>query len=151
MKKIGFVGIMVIFIMTLLIGCSLNTSANEVISEEAIPIRDGDIITGMEYNIKLNKGIDKEILLDTKVIESIYHYKDISKLDRFSVLFNMTNNSNNKYVVKKILFYKEDNILKTYNYNLELDTKVFIDLDSSLINKLFSNDLGNIKILLELK
>lgn len=57
-----------------------------LIYEEAIPIRDYDEIKGMKYTINVdNSIIDNSIDVYSKILSSIYHYKDISNINSFFI------------------------------------------------------------------
>lgn len=57
-----------------------------LIYEEAIPIRDYDEIKGMKYTINVdNSVIDNSIDVYSKILSSIYHYKDISNINSFFI------------------------------------------------------------------
>lgn len=79
------------------------SNINSSISEEVIPIREEDIITGIEYHIQIGKRVRNATLdINTHILDSIYHYKDISTIEKFMVKIIMDNQSKYSYLLKKI-------------------------------------------------
>lgn len=79
------------------------TSRSDYISEEVVPIREEDIITGIEYHIQIGKRVKNASLdINTHILDSIYHYKDISTIEKFTVKIIMDNQSKYTYLLKKI-------------------------------------------------
>ena len=79
------------------------TIRSNYISEEVIPIREEDIITGIEYHIQIGKRVRNATLdINTHILDSIYHYKDISTIEKFTVKIIMDNQSKYSYLLKKI-------------------------------------------------
>lgn len=79
------------------------THYSDSIIEEAIPIREEENITGIEYHIQIGKKVkDASLDINTHILDSIYHYKDISLIDQFTVKIIMKNQSKYPYLLKKI-------------------------------------------------
>lgn len=137
------------YIILLLVICSLIACGykffgyeKEEIIEEAVPIRDKNEIVGMNYYITINSR--KEYLgINTKLIESIIHYKDVSGINKFYVNFIIINNSGHNYYLKKIDVINNNISLRKYNYNYLISNKkkVFILFEKSVLNRINKDNL----------
>ena len=138
--------IIIIMFSLILSGCNNNTNNN--IYEEATPVRDKDKIVGIDYKININSKEDN-ITINTKIIDSINHYKDINNIDDFYINLMINNTSNCKYYLKKIEINNSDSCLKKYNYNISISKKekVFLLLDKNIIDRI-KNSVSNSKIVL---
>ena len=129
-----------------------NTIKKDDIKEEATPIRIGDTIQKMEYNIIIRDSNKDKISYNTKILDSIYHYTDISKFDEFLINLKLDNETQDKYYLKKIIIYNKNKIIKTYNYQNIIDNReVDLKLSKDILNKIYKNNklIGNIKIIIE--
>ena len=122
------------------------------ITEEATPIRNNMTIEAMDYRITINNNSKDRIIKDTQIIDSINHYLDVSERNSFMINLKLINNSNDKYYLKRIVIYNNVGIIKTYNYNKQIDyTEINLNLDKKLLKKVIKNSkvTGKIKIIIE--
>lgn len=115
-----------ILIILLLFFYSDKRDYTYLINEEATPIRDLDEIKGMKYRVDIDDRVkDKKIDVYSKIISSIYHYKDINNINDFLIdleidkdykIDNINIVDNNNYIIKNIKF---DNIGNNIIFNLE--------------------------------
>lgn len=107
-----------------------------LIYEEATPIRDYNEIRGMKYTIDIDNSInDNNIDVYSKILSSIYHYKDISNINSFFVNLSVDDNykidtinivDDNNKIIKNIDFdYNSNNIV------LNLEKEDFINYKSN--------------------
>ena len=145
-----YTSVVVLFVFSMLIGCGYMASAKgEDIEEEAIPIRDNGVIVGMDYHISIDTN-KSNIVINTKLIDSIRHYKDISLLDELYVTFKFNNKSNNNYYLKKIEINNNSRCIKKYNYNFFINNREYITiLLNKNILKHINNDNSIVKIYIE--
>ena len=129
--------LIMVMLSLLLVGCN---NTKEVIKEEAFPVRKQDLIVGLNYKISINSKKDK-LIINTKVIDSINHYKDFNSINNFFIKLIIDNNSKNKYYLKKIEINNDSNCIKKYNYNILLNKRknVLFLLDDKIINKIKKN------------
>ena len=95
-----------------------NTSLK--IEEEAQPIRNYNTIVGMSYSISFSNASDK-ILLKSKVIESIYHYKESISLP-FVINIIIYNKTKKDYVLREVDICRDKKVLKKYNYSYKINS-----------------------------
>ena len=122
------------------------------ITEEATPIRNNMTIEAMDYRITINNNSKDRIIKDTQIIDSINHYLDVSERNSFMINLKLINNSHDKYYLKRIVIYNNVGIIKTYNYNKQIDyTEINLNLDKKLLKKVINNSkvTGKIKIIIE--
>lgn len=149
MKYLNYTLIIPILLILLL---SFSNIKEDQIVEEATPIRYGGLIKGMNYDIKIKDSNKDKIIYKTKALDSINHYTDISTLNNFYINFNLSNNSKDKYFLKKIIITNKDKIIKSYNYqNIINNSEVDIKLSSKIFDKIYDGKkvIGNIKIIIE--
>ena len=129
--------LIIVMLSLLLAGCN---NTKEEINEEAFPVRKQDIIVGLNYKISINTKKDK-LIINTKLIDSINHYKDFNSINNFFIKMIIDNNSKKKYYLKKIEINNNSNCIKKYNYNILLNKKknVLFLLDDKIINKIKKN------------
>ena len=58
---------------------------NLSLSEEAFPIREDEVIIGMDYVITIPSKSSGEILLSSQILDSIFHYKSIESIQDFFI------------------------------------------------------------------
>lgn len=116
------------------------TNRNDYISEEVIPIREEDIITGIEYHIQIGKRVKNATLdINTHILDSIYHYKDISTIERFTVKIIMDNQSKYTYLLKKIELLSQG---KREDISYQLQGKdIILYLNQSYFKNYHKNDM----------
>lgn len=122
------------------------------ITEEATPIRNNMTIEAMDYRITINNNSKDRIIKDTQIIDSINHYLDVSERNNFMINLKLINNSHDNYYLKRIVIYNNVGIIKTYNYNKQIDyTEINLNLDKKLLKKVIKNSkvTGKIKIIIE--
>ncbi|MBQ3297581.1 MAG: hypothetical protein IJG97_02110 [Bacilli bacterium] len=122
------------------------------ITEEATPIRNNITIEAMDYRITINNNSKDRIIKDTQIIDSINHYLNVSERNNFMINLKLINNSHDKYYLKRIVIYNNVGIIKTYNYNKQIDyTEINLNLDKKLLKKVIKNSkvTGKIKIIIE--
>ena len=149
MKYLNYTLIIPILLILLL---SFSNIKEDQIVEEATPIRYGGLIKGMHYDIKIKDSNKDKIIYKTKALDSINHYTDISTLNNFYINFNLSNDSKDKYFLKKIIITNKDKIIKSYNYqNIINNSEVDIKLSSKIFDKIYNGKkvVGNIKIIIE--
>ena len=79
------------------------------IDEEATPIREDGVITGMLYEIRLGERVDDSSLtISSHILDSIAHYKDTSTIDKFKVELRIDNQSEYSYLLKNIQVIDQD-------------------------------------------
>ena len=129
--------LIIVMLSLLLAGCN---NTKEEINEEAFPVRKQDIIVGLNYKISINTKKDK-LIINTKLIDSINHYKDFNSINNFFIKMIIDNNSKKKYYLKKIEINNNSNCIKKYNYNILLNKRknVLFLLDDKIINKIKKN------------
>ena len=59
------------------------SQGKEILSEEANPIREKEVIIGMEYTLTM-RG-DTSMILSSHILDSIVHFKDLETIDTFLV------------------------------------------------------------------
>ena len=121
------------------------------ITEEATPIRNNITIEAMDYRITINNNSKDRIIKDTQIIDSINHYLNVSERNNFMINLKLINNSHDKYYLKRIVIYNNVGIIKTYNYNKQIDyTEINLNLDKKLLKKVIKNSkvTGKIKIII---
>lgn len=112
----------ILFYLFILICLLLFFSSNKknykyLIYEEATPIRDYDEIKGMKYTIDVDDSIrDSNLDVYSKIMQSIYHYKDISNINSFFV--NLEIDSNYKVDTINIVDSK-NNIIRNVDFNFD--------------------------------
>ena len=116
------------------------TNRSDYISEEVIPIREEDIITGIEYHIQIGKRVKNATLdINTHILDSIYHYKDISTIERFTVKIIMDNQSKYTYLLKKIELLSQG---KREDISYQLQGKdIILYLNQSYFKNYHKNDM----------
>lgn len=116
------------------------TNRSDYISEEVIPIREEDIITGIEYHIQIGKRVRKASLdINTHILDSIYHYKDISTIEKFTVKIIMDNQSKYTYLLKKIELLSQG---KREDISYQLQGKdIILYLNQSYFKNYHKNDM----------
>lgn len=131
----------------------INTNTlNDNILEEAIPIRENSSIKGINYHIDIKDSNKNKIIYSTKILDSIYHYTDISNLKNFIINLEINNSTKDKYYLKKIIIYNKDEIIKIYNYQSIINnSEVSFDLSNEILKKIYKDNKikGNIKIVIE--
>jgi hypothetical protein len=112
-----------------------------LINEEAIPIRDFNEIKGMNYKVDIDDSInDKRLDIYSKIISSIYHYKDINNINDFFINLEIDSNykiddisivDDNNYIIRNINYKKNGNKIffnlkkcDFTNYNSNYDIKI---------------------------
>ncbi|MBQ9019044.1 MAG: hypothetical protein IJ097_01865 [Bacilli bacterium] len=110
------------------------------INEEAIPIREYDEITAMNYNITLNDIRTNNIKISSSILSSIYHYKDISNINDFLVYLNIDNNTSFNYLINNISIVDKRNkkIIKKIKYNNN-ENNIYFNLNKTDFNKYDNN------------
>ena len=131
----------IIFYLFVLIGVLLFFYSNKkdykyLIYEEATPIRDSNEIKGMKYTIDIDNSVnDNNIDIYSKIISSIYHYKDISNINSFFINLSV----DEKYKIDDINIVDDNNrIIRNISFDdnsndivLNLERKDFIDYRSN--------------------
>lgn len=75
----------------------------EKIEEEAIPIREDEKIIGMDYYITINPYMkDNSIVISSRILDSVVHYKEPSLVHDFFVRLSINNQSKYDYLLKNI-------------------------------------------------
>lgn len=116
------------------------SNINSSISEEAIPIREENIITGIEYHIQIGKRVRNTTLdINTHILDSIYHYKDISTIELFTVKIIMDNQSKYPYLLKKIELLSQGK-KEDISYQLQ-GNDIVLHLNHSFFMNYHKNDM----------
>ena len=101
MKKIILCSVFSIILLVLIINSSKDVRS---IGEEANPIREGDSIVGMNYVITIGDDVKKnELDINTSIISSVLHYKDINSINDFFIDLKINNKSKYNYLIKNIV------------------------------------------------
>ena len=111
-RKIFMIIVMIIFCLFVNGWFSLKPSAShEFFMEEAIPIREDDQIVGMDYYITLPRDYLSDGILKTRLLDSIYHYKDVSDVSSFLIRIHFKNLTMKDYSLKDFyVLYDQDKI-----------------------------------------
>lgn len=105
----------------MLSGCLPKTKAmKQVIMEEVVPIRNNDVIIGMNYYITLPVDFNINNNLKTHIIDSISHYKDIHNVDTFYVSIIIKNQTKKDYYLNHVYIRKNGVIVNQYSYDLKI-------------------------------
>ena len=150
MKNIYYVTFYIIILLLILLFFYSNSKTNrELISEEANPIREKEIIKGMGYTITINEKEKKNnIKILSEILSSIYHYKDINTIDDFYVDLKIDNKTRYNYHLKdiKMINKEDDSLIRNINYNESIESVKF-----NLNKKDFINYNSNYYIEIELE
>lgn len=139
----------ILFYLIVLMGVLLFFYSNKknyryLIYEEATPIRDLDVIKGMKYTIDVDNSInDSRIKVYSKIISSIYHYKDINNINNFFVNLSVDED----YKVETIDIVDDNNHI-IRNVKFDRDSS---DIVLNLKRDDFTNYKNNYDILIKLK
>ena len=135
---------LILLILLLLFFYSNKKDFTYLIHEEATPIRDLDGIKGMLYKIDVDNGVnDQNIDISSKIISSIYHYKDINSINSFFINLDVDND----YRVEDISIVDDnDFIIRNINFNRDSD-----DIILNLEKDDFINYKNNYDIRIKLK
>lgn len=133
-----------ILIILLLFFYSNKKDYTYLINEEATPIRELNEITGMNYKVDIDKSIkDKNIDIYSKIISSIYHYKDVNNIKDFLINLEIDND----YIIDDINIVDDNNyIIRNINYKKNGE-EIFFNLDECD----FTNYNSNYDIKIKLK
>lgn len=149
MKNIYYVEFYIIVLIVLLLFFYSNNKNNRsFINEEALPIRDNEIIEGMNYIITIDNMKDNNITILSEILSSIYHYKDINNISDFYIDLKIDNKTDYNYLLKDISIVDSvDNIIiKDIDYNYK-DS----DISFTLNKDDFTNYNLNKRIKIELE
>ena len=115
-RKVLFICVFIIMIIVFFL--SFKTSnAESIIDEEASPIREDNEIVGMDYSITIGEDTNKDnIIINTAIISSIIHYKDIKFISDFFIDLKIINKSNYEYSLKNISINNGESIKKKIDY-----------------------------------
>lgn len=136
MKRDKMKYLIIISIIFILTTAFRTTTEEQTITEEAIPIRNNEEIIGLNYSITIPNNIkDNKVIIPTKILDSINHYKDIRSINNFKVIIIINNNS--KYIYKVTNIYissnkKNKQKIKYHNSNNKIS---FILTNNRLINQ----------------
>lgn len=109
------------YMCLMLCGCLPKTKAiNKEIMEEVVPIRNDDVIIGINYYITLPDNINISNRLKTHIVDSISHYKDIHKIDTFYVSVIIKNQTKKDYYLNQVFIRKNGIIINQYLYDLKI-------------------------------
>ena len=135
---------LLVLISLLVYFCSNKKDYTYLIHEEATPIRDLDEIKGILYRIDIDNSIDdKDLDIYSKIISSIYHYKDINEINDFFVNLEVDED----YSVDNINIVDDSNFI-IRNIDFDRDSKdIIINLD----REDFTNYESNYDIKIKLK
>lgn len=129
----------ILFYLFILIGVLLFFYSNKknykyLIYEEATPIRDYGEIKGMKYTIDVDNSVnDNNIDIYSKIISSIYHYKDINNVSSFFINLIVDDD----YKVDDINIVDDNNKIIR---NIDFDGK-----NNDIVLNLEKNDFTNYK------
>ena len=131
MKRLFILYCILIIIFILLF--TIDSKAVAIITEEASPIREEAKIIGFDYYINISDDTNNTINVNTSILSSINHYKDIKLIDDFLIDLRINKNYNLKRlymicdnsIIKKIK-YKKKNRIFTFNLKRE-DFKYYKD------------------------
>ena len=131
MKRLFIMYCILIIIFILLF--TIDSKAVAIITEEASPIREEAKIIGFDYYINISDDTNNTINVNTSILSSINHYKDIKLIDDFLIDLRINKNYNLKRlymicdnsIIKKIK-YKKKNRIFTFNLKRE-DFKYYKD------------------------
>lgn len=138
--KIILLGVMIFFCLFLNGWFSLKPNKSQsFFMEEAIPIREGDEIVGMDYYITLPSNYYSDGLLQTRLLDSIYHYKDVQDVSHFLIRIHFKNLTSQDYILKD--YYVDDLQVKKYYTHSDI---IFSSKHSSVFS--FYIDFHNFSI-----
>lgn len=85
------------FVLFLILGGNTfqqSFSSQEEVFEEAIPIRQETIMTGLRYIVKVDQKVrDSSLTISSHILDSILHYMEIEMIDQFMVQLEITASS----------------------------------------------------------
>lgn len=145
MKKIIFCAVSLLVLVIFIIS---NKSIMSI-SEEASPIREGDNIVGMDYVITIGDDVKRSKLdINTSIISSILHYKDISSIDDFYVDLKINNKSKYKYLIKDIFITDQTGFInrKVRYKNNKKKGFISIKLDKDDLYQFNNNNLIKVEL-----
>ena len=117
-KKSIYILITVAIVLSILFRFS-NSKASSIIEEEASPIREDEKIVGLDYSIKLrDRENNKSLIVDTAIISSISHYKDLKSIDKFFIDLKLIDKTKIYNISKIVLTSKDNKIYKKINYKI---------------------------------
>jgi hypothetical protein len=110
MRKLFIVYCIIIVVFILLF--TVDSKAESIITEEASPIREEDKIIGFDYYINISNDPKNNISINTLILSSINHYKDIKLIDDFLIDLRINKN----YNLKRLYMICDNSIIKRINY-----------------------------------
>jgi len=111
----------ILSILIIMLSTYFTPTTNNYFGEESSPIREADKIVGMNYTITIDDSVKNKYLdIDTSIISSIKHYKDINFIDDFYVDLKIDNKSKYKYSIKDISLISNGDYNK---YNIDYKNK----------------------------
>jgi len=149
MKNIYYVEFYIIVLIVLLLFFYSNNKNNRsFINEEALPIRNNEIIEGMNYIVTIDNTKDNNITILSEILSSIYHYKDINNINDFYIDLKIDNKTDYNYLLKDISIIDSiDNVvIRNIDYNYK-DS----DISFTLNKDDFTNYNLNKRIKIELE
>ena len=131
MRRLFIVYCILIIVFILLF--TIDSKAVAIITEEASPIREEDKIVGFDYYINISDNTRNNISINTSILSSINHYKDIKLIDDFLIDLRINKNYNLKRldmicdnkVIRKFKYKKKKRLI-TFNLKRE-DFKYYKD------------------------
>ena len=113
-------------ILILLLSTYFTPSTSNYIEEESSPIREEDKIVGMNYTITIDDSVKNNNLnINTSIISSIEHYKDVDSIDDFYIDLKINNKSKYKYSIDDILLISNSDS-KKYNVDYKDNNKYVV-------------------------
>jgi len=123
---------MALLIMSLLIfvGFSFFYSSNSILptEEEAVPIREYDTITGLEYYVTIHSSqTNPSFTVTSHILESIFHYKSIDTIDDFEIHLIIDNKSLSNYLLEgiKIIDKRNHDVIEKVSYQKDSSSNSF--------------------------
>ena len=134
MKK-KYIYISIIGIIVFILFFTFDSKAQSIISEEASPIREEDKIVGFNYFITIgDKTNESNIMINTAILSSINHYKNIKSIDNFFIDLKIINNSKYSYSIKDIIIVDNNKEIKKLKYKKKNTNISFKLTKDDLIN-----------------
>jgi len=116
--------IILVLLVLLILGVDFyQAKGKEEVMEEAIPIRENEVITGLEYRITIEEQVkENSFTISTHILDSILHYKNLNTIQEFFICLKIDNQSKNQYFIKSIYVIDADSNVFIQNIDYEDDT-----------------------------
>ena len=85
-SKYLILSFLVVLLLLILGSTFYQPEGYEKVEEEAIPIRENEVIIGMDYRVHIKEYVnDSVIVLSSHILDSIVHYMELDSIDHFLI------------------------------------------------------------------